>query len=411
VTARALVVAALLAVLGASGVAEAQPKRFREGEVGKPVTENPPDILLYTFGVGPVIFEKFGHSALCLDYHGEYTTVCFNYGVTDFGAGAKLVWGFMRQRQKFWVEPVPLRVLERFYTHEDRSIWKQRLPLEYAQVRAIEDHLWSDLDESRRYYYYDHFYDNCTTRLRDIVDRATGGALRKNTDGLYPRTFRDLGRSGLAEFMSILVASDFLVGRDLDHHPTLWEMMFLPDVLRDEVATRLGAPPEVVNLRRGPPFPTDGPSGRPWVVLVAFVFALPLVLARLVGRGEGAARTWSVVPLVVLGLFIWAAAAISAIPAVRWNEAALLFVPTDVALLFLGERLRRSYARVRLAMVVMVSLAVAVGVFKQPLWIPALFAFLPLFLNAFDVPASRSAERFATAQGVDADSRLMNGTT
>jgi hypothetical protein len=387
---RALALAVVaLALVAASSVAEAQPRRFGEGEIGKPDALQPPDVLLYTFGVGPVIFEKFGHSALCLDYHGEYPTVCFNYGVTDFGAGAKLVWGFVREQQKFWVEPVPLRNLERFYTWEDRSIWKQNLPLTEPQVRAIEDRLWGDLDESRRYYIYDHFYDNCTTRLRDIIDEATGGKLKIDTAVSFPRTFREIGRSGLSEFPPLLALSDFFVGRDLDHKPDAWEVMFLPDILRDEVTRRLGAPAEVVNLRKGPPFPTSGPSGRPWVVLIALAFVLPLVLARLVGFGERATRAWSVLPLAILGVAIWAAAIISPIAGVRWNEALLLFVPTDVALWWLSPEKRRRYARVRVGMVVVVSLLTAVGLFKQPLWVPSLVAFLPLVLNAFDVPGRR----------------------
>jgi hypothetical protein len=376
----------------------AQPQRFREDEITKPVSQFPPAVLLYTFGVGPVIFEKFGHSALCLDYRGEYPTVCFNYGVTNFGAGPKLVWGFIREEQKFWVEPVPLRALERFYKREDRSIWKQTLPLSEEQARHIEDRLWGDLDESRRYYIYDHFYDNCTTRLRDMIDETTGGALKKDTDMVFPRMFREFGFRGLAEFPLLLAISDFAVGRDLDKYPTLWEAMFLPDILRDEVARRYGAPAIVVNVRRGPPFPTSGSKGRGWVIALGFLFALPLVLARLVGRGERAARVWAILPLVFVGFVLWGTAIVSSIAGLRWNEALLMFIPLDLALFFLGERARQRYARIRVAMIVGVTLLVAVGIFRQPLWAPALFGFLPMLALAFDWPRRRSAAQSATGQ-------------
>jgi hypothetical protein len=127
------------------------------------------------------------------------------------------------------------------------------------------------------------------------------------------------------------------------------------------------------------------------VVLAALAFALPLVLARLIGAGERPARAWSVLPLALLGVTIWAAAIISPIAGIRWNEALFLFVPTDVALWWLSPDKRRRYARVRVGMVVVVSLLVAVGLFKQPLWVPSLMAFLPLLLNAFDLPARRRA--------------------
>ena len=43
------------------------------------------------------------------------------------------------------------------------------------------------------------------------------------------------------------------------------------------------------------------------------------------------------------------------IPGLRWNEAVFLYTPFDLALPILGEQARRRYARVRLAMVVVVS--------------------------------------------------------
>ena len=71
---------------------------------------------------------------------------------------------------------------------------------------------------------------------------------------------------------------------------------------------------------------------------------------------------------------------------IRWNEAMFLFLPIDAVLFFLGERRRQQYARVRVAMIVLISLLCAVGVLRQPLWIPALTAFLPMALIAFDLP-------------------------
>ena len=65
-----------------------------------------PSIDVLTFGVGARIFEKFGRAAICLRYaNPEHPTVCFNYGVTAFDAGAEIAWNFLRREQKFWLEP------------------------------------------------------------------------------------------------------------------------------------------------------------------------------------------------------------------------------------------------------------------------------------------------------------------
>ena len=54
------------------------------------------------------------------------------------------------------------------YTAADRTIWVQRLPLTDAQAVTLAARLEHDARPENREYLYDHFMDNCTTRLRDI---------------------------------------------------------------------------------------------------------------------------------------------------------------------------------------------------------------------------------------------------
>src|SRR5262249_6212331 len=155
-----------------------------------------------------------------------------------------------------------------FYKHEDRSIWRQRLPLTEAQARAVEAKLLDDLDPKRGSYIYDHFVDNCTTRLRDIIDKATDGKLREGTARDYPSPLRRMGISGTAVSPPLIAFGDFAVGRYLDHRPSVWAAMFHPFVLRDEVEARFGAKPELLYERKGPAIPDSGPTDRPWSLLI-----------------------------------------------------------------------------------------------------------------------------------------------
>jgi len=372
----------------AAPVARAQPAHLLPGEVpGGALEPEPPVIELVTFGVGEVIFEKFGHAALCLRYHApEHPGVCFNYGVTDFASGSGMIWNFLRTQQRFWVEPTSFDSLYSFYEWEDRDIWLQTLPITGPQARALEAKLWSDVEEANRYYYYDHFFDNCTTRLRDMIDVATGGALRARSDAPYPMTFRELGYRGLAGMPALLVASDLVIGRQLDGHPTLWQAMFHPEIFRQQIAARLGAAPIQLYKRRGPAFPVEGGSGRLALFVVALAFAVPLVVAQWRRRFQAAALAWVTVPLVVLGLLVWGLVVVSSIPGVRYNEAVLVVVPLDVVLPFLGAARRRRYALARLGVLALVSLLAAVGVFHQPLWIWIVAVALPMAAIGLDVP-------------------------
>lgn len=380
-----------IAVAVAAGAARAQPAHLNPGEVpGGAIEPEPPTVELLTFGVGALIFEKFGHAALCLKYHQpEHPEICFNYGVTDFNAGGEMVWNFLRQQQKFWVEPETLSAMIGFYRGEDRDIWRQTLPLSGEAARAIEAKLWSDIQDDHRYYYYDHFYDNCATRLRDMIDHATGGALSAGADTRHARTFRELGRRGLAGMGLLLLTSDLVTGREIDQHPTMYQAMFYPEILRTEVAVRLHARPELIYRRRGAPFPTRGNTGRLHFLAVEVALAVPLFIAYAVRRHQTAAL-WAVsVALALLGAIVWTVAIASSIPAVRYNEAVFVVMPLDLALPLLSPVWRRRYARARIAVLAAFSALALAGVFRQPLWIVVLAVALPMATVAFDLPHGR----------------------
>jgi hypothetical protein len=394
-------VAALLAVAGACGlpgVARAQPAHLSPGEVpGGAIEPEPPTIELLTFGVGARIFERYGHAALCLGYHRpEHPPVCFNYGVTDFTAGSAIAWNFLRRQQKFWVEPTSAESMYRFYEGEDRDIWRQVLPITGDAARAIEARLWHDVREDNRYYYYDHFLDNCTTRLRDMIDQATNGALRAGADVPYPSTFRELGRRGLAGMPVLLVLSDLIAGRSLDDHPTVWQAMFLPEIFRHAIANLPGAKPGRVYRRRGSAALERGSIGRLDMLALGVAFAFPLVMAQWLRRFEIGALAWLTIELVLLGLVVWGLAIVSSIPALRYNEAVFVVTPLDAVLPFLPAMWRRRYALARLAVLAAVSLLAVIGIFHQPLGILILIVFLPMATIALDLPRGLSREATAS---------------
>jgi hypothetical protein len=166
--------------------------------------------------------------------------------------------------------------------------------------------------------------------------------------------------------------------------------MFHPGVLRVEVAARLTGTTEAVYRRRGPQFPIRGSSGRLDFLAIAVALALPLFVARAVRRHETAALAVIATALALLGAVVWGAAIVSAIPAVRYNEAALVVMPLDAVLPFLRPAWQRRYARVRLAILAGVIMLGVAGVVRQPLWILVLIAVLPMLTLAFDLPHGRA---------------------
>jgi hypothetical protein len=375
------IVLALLLVAGAASPTLADRKTLSP-ESAK-LYQDPPVIELVTMGIGALIWERHGHIALCVRYADPRQDVCYNYGIAEFHHPLSMTWGFFRQTNSFWVGKIPANQMLDVYRYADRTIWVQPLPLNAEQKKQVLDKLEHDILDENRYYAYDHFEDNCTTRVRDIIDNVTGGSLQSLPDPGDDRTFRDLAREGFFGMRIPLLITDIAMGRSTDRVPSFYEKMFLPQYLREAVQKRWGIEPIVIYERVGPPPLDDGPSGRVLFALFAIAITAPAWATRLWGRFQRTGLAIAIVPPALLGLILWFLAIISPLPYVRTNESCLIFFPFDFLLLFLPVVKRRWYARARVAMLGLVFLLLVVGILKQPLFAPLLWPLIPLAVVGF----------------------------
>jgi hypothetical protein len=342
-----------------------------------------PVIELVTMGIGSLIWERHGHIALCVRYQDHAQDACYNYGIGDFADPVKMGWGFFRGADSFWAGKMDPGSMLGLYRHFDRSIWVQPLPLTAAQKQVVIAKLEDDILDEHRYYAYDHFEKNCTTKVRDIIDQATDGALSKMTTPPDGRTFRDLARDGFFGMRIPLLITDLAMGRSTDRVPTFWERMFLPQYMREAVQQRWGIEPIVLYARVGPPQDTDGPSGRVLFALVGLLLGAPAILARRYGRLQRTTLVLTLLPQFLLGAAFWFLAIISPLPYVHWNETCLVFLPLDLALLVLPLRLRVRYAQGRVIMLGLVAALLLVGVLKQPLYAALVWPLVPAAVVGF----------------------------
>jgi hypothetical protein len=297
-----------------------------------------------------------------------------------------MAWGFFRGTGSFWVGKSSVGDMLSIYKYADRTIWAQPLPLSQDEKRKVIDKLEYDILDEHKYYAYDHFWDNCTTRVRDVINAATGGKLSAMTEPTDGRTFRDLAREGFFGMRIPLLITDIAMGRVTDRPPTYYERMFLPQYLREAVTKLWGVQPSVVYERKGPPAPSDGPSGRAMLALLIIGITSPAWITRLIGRAQRAGLAVAVVPYVVLGTVLTGLAILSPLPYIRWNETCLVLLPLDVLVLVLPEARRRGYARVRIAMLAVLLVLQLVGVLTQPLTAELLWPAIPLAVVGFWPP-------------------------
>jgi hypothetical protein len=328
-----------------------------------------PFVDVVTMGPGTALFTRFGHAAICVgdDTAPPDQARCYNFGTADFSKPVAFTWQFLRGRALFWVAEDSWGSVKGSYTGDDRSLWRQRLPLPAEDIVRITGALAASLDEKNRHYLYHHFRDNCTTRVRDVI----GGPLSRAGDDTHDGpSFRQYARQGFAGDLPMLLAAELILGRAADEHTTRPQAMFLPDVLREEVTTRLSVQPEAIYTRHAPLR-----GGSTWLG-GALLLAVGALLALFVLLGRRAPRL-SLFPaalvLGALGLAYWTMAIVSVMPELRFNENALVFWPTD----FLLPWMRGRYLTFRVLVMVALVAGHLVGVFIQPL-APLVLAALPL---------------------------------
>ena len=377
--------AALIAlIVSVTTSAFAAPRTRDIPEDVRKLYEDYPVVELVTMGVGSLIWERHGHIALCVRYADRTQDACYNYGIGDFHEPLKMTAGFFRGSNSFWVGKMDPGSMLNIYRYADRTIWVQPLPLTHDQKQHVIDNLEHDILDANKYYAYDHFWDNCTTRVRDVLDNATDHALRKMQGTVDDRTYRDLARKGFFGMRIPLLITDIAMGRVTDRVPNYYERMFLPDYMREAAEKLWGIKPIAIYERRGPPPLDDGPSGRILFTLVLLALTAPAWLTKLWGRFQRTGLAITILPYAFLGFVMTFLAIISPLPYVRANESCAVLIPFDIVMIwFLSAKHKRMYARVRVGMVVLVACLLAVGLFKQPIWPILLWPLVPALVVGF----------------------------
>ncbi|MBL6752326.1 MAG: DUF4105 domain-containing protein [Nevskia sp.] len=190
-------------------------------------------VTLLTFGPGSIYWERFGHNAILIQADGEPEAVAFNYGIFDFGQQDFML-NFARGRMVYRMAADDLRDDLGLYSREGRWVQQQRLRLQPEQRARLRDFLvWNVQPENTRYR-YDYFLSNCSTRVRDALDQALGGALRPQLQARgTPATYRSDAVRLIWPDHLLALGMDLGLGPDADRPLDLWQESFVPMVLME----------------------------------------------------------------------------------------------------------------------------------------------------------------------------------
>jgi hypothetical protein len=193
------------------------------------------EVSLITYGPGATYWERFGHDAIELRDSVSGEAVDFNYGVFDFNE-SNFFLNFARGRMHYLMDAGYSAPEQASYVEDGRSVTRQRLALNADQASALRDFLLWNLHPENAGYNYDYYADNCTTRVRDALNKALGGILKTQ---LTARAGGMTYRQQTARLMSaqpwLMLIMDLGLGPYADQPLNAWQESFLPMVLQAQL--------------------------------------------------------------------------------------------------------------------------------------------------------------------------------
>ena len=181
------------------------------------------------------VYTWWGHSALIVEDRRLGESRFYNYGLFSFEQD-RFVLDFAMGRLWFQVGASDTERELAYYSYLGRTIRIQTLDLLPDKRLEMAVFLENNILPQNRTYLYDHQYDNCATRVRDLIDATVDGQLAEATAVAGRMTLREHTRRFTEHnfFMDWLLM--FLMSEVIDHPITKWEEMFLPTELERNVA-------------------------------------------------------------------------------------------------------------------------------------------------------------------------------
>ena len=194
-------------------------------------------ISLITYGPSGEVWERFGHDAIAVHDSSVGIDVAYNWGIFSFEQPG-FYWKFLTGDTRYWMAAFQTEEYNAHYKEENRTIRVQQLALSNVEKAALAEFLVWNAAEENKYYRYDYYNDNCSTRARDALDYVLKGRLKPALDtGTFGRTWR--GETARVTGSDLLVYSgiEVALGRNADKKLTPWAESFMPERLADAMQT------------------------------------------------------------------------------------------------------------------------------------------------------------------------------
>lgn len=228
------IVASVLACLACFPVcAQGESSSYDEAQLSAEAANFPSDdsvrVSLLTCSPGQEVYSLYGHTAIrCVDYT-RGTDVVFNYGVFSFSQ-PHFIWRFVLGKCDYMVDATYYHFFERAYAQRGSQVTEQVLNLTSAEANAVQRYLLVNCLPENCEYRYNFLYNNCTTMVRDAIERCVDGTVIYQT-----REPRQTTRQILHHYTRMhpwaAEGNDLLLGSAVDTIASDRSAMFAPELM------------------------------------------------------------------------------------------------------------------------------------------------------------------------------------
>lgn len=315
--------------------------------------EDPLTVEVLTMGPGDHPFTRFGHNAIRIHDARTGADHVYNFGTFSFGS-PRLVIDFLQRRLKYWLSRSSMAATVHVYQRENRTIEAQALALSAAQKVELARRLDENARPENREYDYDYFADNCSTRVRDVLDGVLGGRVRAAAVGQGAMSLRAHALRMAADDLPLYTALLIVLGPRADRPTDEWAEAFLPEMLqrtlRGVSAGDVAAPGQrlvraervVFEAQRAPPR-REAPNRLPAFLVTGLLSGVALAALGRAGTRRRSPRFLFGLLVAVVGLgagfigcFLAGSWAFTPHQVVYRNENVLLFAPFALGLAVFG---------------------------------------------------------------------------
>ena len=265
------------------------------------------DLYLLTCAPGTATYSIYGHSALRIVNPENNSDLVYNWGVFDFST-PNFVWKFAKGRLEYMLGVYSFDRFLQEYFLEQRTVYQQKINLAPEEIETMLALIAENLRPENVKYRYDFFYDDCSTRIRDLLEKAAGSKL------VYPPepakeipTFRMKINQYQQPFPWLQFGIDMLLGTPADKKAGMRERMFLPIELKDGLSKALvNRDGKMIPLLQNPSLPLEfDPPGakRNIIKMPMFIFSVSLILLILLSTTVRGKTANKVIDLTVFSVF------------------------------------------------------------------------------------------------------------